>query len=91
MTYCASVDSRTFWRETAERALKTFAQVLLALLISDAAVPTNIFSIDWVPTLGISLAAALISVLTSIASAKSPFGTPGSPSLVDTPGRHAAR
>jgi len=84
-----AVYSPTFWKQAAERAIKTFAQVLLVLLVGDATVPTNLFSIDWVPALGMSLAAALVSVLTSIGSAS--VGERGTPSLVETGGRHAAQ
>lgn len=83
------VYSSTFWKQAAERAIKTFAQVLLVLLVGDATVPTNLFSIDWWPTLGMALGAAVVSVAMSVGSTK--VGEPGSPSLVETGGRHAAR
>lgn len=56
--------TRRFWAGAAERAVKTFAQSLLALI----AVGTPIFGQDWAQFLGISATATLISVLTSIAT-----------------------
>ncbi|MBC3186353.1 holin [Corynebacterium sp. zg-331] len=57
--------TRSFWTDTAERAIKTLAQALIAVL----AVGTPIYEIAWVEALGIAATAAVISVLTSIASA----------------------
>lgn len=71
--------TRGFWRETAERAIKTAAQALLALLT----VGVTVFDLDWVAALQISVTAAFASVLSSIASAG--FGERGSPSLVRRP------
>lgn len=62
---------------TAERALKTFFQTLLALLGTDAA---GVLSADWSQVLAVSLSAALLSVITSLSSAG--FGAPG-PSLAN--------
>lgn len=83
--------SSTFWKQAAERAIKTFAQVLVVLLVGDATVPTNLFSIDWWLTVGMALGAAVVSIATSVASARSSLGEPGTPSLVETGGRHAAQ
>ena len=69
---------KTFWLATLERALKTFAQALLATLGVDAA----LLSVNWPQVLSVAGGAALLSVLTSIGSAKLPMGEPGSPSLV---------
>jgi hypothetical protein len=93
-----STFTRTFWAETFERALKTFAQVLLALWGTGQALdpdgtgaPGALFVItDWQGALLSALVAAAISVLMSLASGKAHVGAAGSPSLVETSGRHAA-
>jgi hypothetical protein len=55
-----------FWRATAERAVKTFAQTLVALLSAGA---FNVLKAEWQESLGVAAGAAVLSVLTSIASA----------------------
>ena len=65
----------TFWKAVAERALKTFAQAAGALLL---AAGTGLLDADWVGVVSGSGMAALLSVLTSIATAAM---TDGSPSL----------
>lgn len=67
-----------FWIATAERAIKTFAQALIALIGTQM---VNIVSLDWPQMLGASATAALVSVLTSIVSAN--FGPNPGPSLAD--------
>lgn len=54
-----------FWRSTAERALKTLAQSLIAIL---AVGQTNILTVDWTQAAAVALTATLLSVLSSIAS-----------------------
>ncbi|MDO5730763.1 holin [Corynebacterium sphenisci] len=73
-----------FWRDVTERALKTFAQALVAML----AVGTPIFDIAWVEALGVAATAMVVSVLTSIASEG--IGEDGSASLLTDAyrGRH---
>lgn len=53
-----------FWKETAERAIKSFCQGLLVLWASDSAF--DIVQVDWKSSLGIAAGYAVISVLTSI-------------------------
>lgn len=53
-----------FWRGLAERALKTFAQTLSALVATGA---TGLLEVDWAPALSVAGLATLGSVLTSIA------------------------
>lgn len=74
-----------FWKAAAERAIRTMAQVLLSLWISDGVF--NALSVDWLNALGVALGAALISVLMSLV----PAGPEGSPSWVEdkAAGRHA--
>jgi hypothetical protein len=68
-----------FWKDAAERAVKTFAQSLLALLTVGA----TITSIDWVSALEISATATVLSLLTSVVSL--PIGNSGTASLVKAP------
>lgn len=56
----------SFWSGVRDRAIKTFAQVLVGSL----GVGVGIFDVDWKGALGITASAVLISVLTSIADAK---------------------
>lgn len=67
-----------FWQATAERAVKTFAQALIALIGTSA---MSIIELDWAQMLGVSATATVLSVLTSIASAN--FGSNYGPSLAD--------
>jgi hypothetical protein len=80
------VYSPTFWKQAAERAIKTFAQVLAALLTADG---TGLLDTNWPGSLSTAGMAAVLSVLTSMASAA--VGPNDSPSLVAVGGRHAAR
>ena len=66
-----------FWKAAAERAIKTFAQSLVALFVAGV----TILTIDWVQALAVSGTAALVSVLTSIASSR--LGPFDGPSLTD--------
>ena len=69
--------TKAFWIDAAERAVRTFAQALVAMLVvgfvfTDAAA--------WGEALVASAVAALISLLTSVAA--SGVGDPVSPSLL---------
>lgn len=68
-----------FYKDTAERALKTFAQSLLAAVGTGAVLPA-VTDVDWAQGAAIGLTAAVISILTSIVS--SGIGDNGSASLV---------
>lgn len=71
------LSDKGFWIATAERAIKTFCQALVALFVAGVTVLT----IDWVQGLAVAATAAVVSVLTSIASySVGPFL---GPSLVD--------
>lgn len=76
--------NKSFWKDLTERAVKTFAQTLLAVL----AVGVPIWEMDWVSALGIAAGATVLSVLTSIASAST--GNHDTASLVTAPGKHRA-
>jgi len=65
----------SFWRAALERALKTFAQALAALLSAGG---FGLLQVDWANALSMAALAAVVSVLTSVASTQ--VGGPG-PSL----------
>lgn len=66
-----------FWKSTAERAIKTFAQSAVAAL---GAGYTGILTVDFASVVSVAALATVLSVLTSIASANA--GDAGTPSLV---------
>lgn len=70
--------TKTFALQTLERALKTFAQTLVALA---GASQMDWLSLDWLQLAATSAIAAGLSVLTSIASDK--IGPSGTPSMVN--------
>jgi len=76
-------NTKKFLAAIAERAVKTFAQTFLAMV---GATATNVFAASTIDTIKVSLSAAVLSVVSSVASAS--FG-PHGPSLasefVDTP------
>lgn len=78
-----------FVKDAAERALKTFAQALLAVLTVQGV--SDLLSVDWPRALSVAALAAVVSVLTSLLSFK--FGHSGTASATDAvepAGRHAA-
>lgn len=66
-----------FWQLASERALKTFAQSLLAIV---SATGVGLLTAPWTTALSTAGMAAVLSVLTSMASA--PVGEPHTPSLL---------
>lgn len=56
-----------FWKDAGERAVKTFAQALLALLI--VAPNTPVIGFDWPTLLFTAATSAVISLLTSVVGA----------------------
>ena len=69
-----------FWKDAAVRAVKTFAQAVLALMTTGSVGLTHL---DWLVVLNVAGAAALASVLTSITSLSN-VGTSGTGKHVDT-------
>jgi anti-anti-sigma regulatory factor len=65
-----------FWKDLFERAVKTFAQSAVAILV----LSTSLFDVSWVAAIGTAGLAALVSVLTSVGSAG--VGSSESASLV---------
>lgn len=63
-----------FWTATAERAIKTVAQTVLGLLTADHIV--GVLDVEWTQIGSVAALAALLSVLTSIASAQVGKGGP---------------
>lgn len=59
--------SKAFWMDATERAIKTFAQVILALGVAGA---LDAFEVDWVKVLGVALGAVILSYASSIVSAE---------------------
>lgn len=55
-----------FWRGAGERAVKTFAQALVAVIGVGA---VGLLDVDWIGALSAALLATVISVLTSIGNA----------------------
>lgn len=70
--------TRNFWLSAGERAVKTFAQSLIATLTATS-LPLDVVHVGWAGALSIAGGATLLSVLTSLSS----IGD-------DVPGKHAA-
>ncbi|MEV0113071.1 holin [Streptomyces sp. NPDC050844] len=68
-----------FWKATAERALRTFAQSLGAVLVAGA---TSLLDVDWEAALATAGMATLLAVLTAVGAGK--VGT-GGPGITETP------
>lgn len=69
--------TKLFWKDAGERAVKTFAQTLLALI--GAAATTSIIAFNWPALLGVAVTSALVSLLTSVVSAGATDDTTVSP------------
>ena len=55
----------TFWKDAAERAIRTAAQALLALWATDI---SGVLEVDWTQAGSVSALAALMSLLMSVAA-----------------------
>ena len=71
--------TKAFWKGATERAVKTFAQAAGAFLVAGG---TGLLDVDWQQGASVAGLAALLSVLTSVATG-SLVGPVGSPSLAD--------
>ena len=67
-----------FWKAAGERAIKTLAQTLVALIGTSA---VSIIDLDWAQMLGVSFTATVLSILSSVASSN--LGKNPGPSLAD--------
>lgn len=74
------ISTATFWINTAERAVKTAAQVAVAAIGTDAA---GITSLDWPQIGAVAATAFVLSVLTSLASDR--IGPTPGPALTPAP------
>jgi hypothetical protein len=70
--------TKRFWRETSDRAIKTFGGTWFAVLTAEAVRGWN--DVDWVQSWGVVGLAVGASVAFSLGSA--PVGTAGSASLI---------
>lgn len=71
--------TKVFLLDTLERAIKTIAQVFLAVVVEEQFF--NAFELDWSQMAGIAFGAGLVSVATSLVSSR--FGDHESASLID--------
>ena len=55
--------TKTFWKATAERAIRTAAQAAILVLGGEQ---INVISVDWVDTLGFAAGGAVLAVLTAL-------------------------
>jgi r1t holin len=67
-----------FWLATVERAIRTFAQTLIATLGLDT---TDIINVPWERGLALAASSALLAVLTAIATGRT---GPNGPGLTET-------
>lgn len=67
-----------YWTGVLDRAVKSFAQQLILLWGADQGL--NILTVDWRSAIGLAGGAAVLSLLTSLASA--PIGDKGSSSFL---------
>lgn len=59
--------SRAWLLDSSERALRTFAQILLTLW-GFGATGLNLFAVDWKAALEVAVSAAVLSLLTSVSA-----------------------
>lgn len=69
--------SKCFWKSTAERAIRTVAQVLLSLIVVGE---TGLLDVDWLQAFSVAGLAAVASVLMSVIATE--VGDKDTPSFV---------
>jgi hypothetical protein len=69
--------TRTFWNDTAERCLRTFAQALAAVLLATG---TGLITTDWATSTSTAGMAAVLALLTAIGGETIGAGDPGNAS-----------
>lgn len=69
--------SKKFWKETAERAIRTLSQVLLSMIVVGE---TGFLDVDWLQALSVAGLAAVASILMSIVATG--IGDHGTASLI---------
>jgi hypothetical protein len=73
--------TKTFWKDAIERATKTFAQVILAIVsVGVLTTPLDLLSVNWIPVLLAGGIGFLYSIVMSLGSSLK--GNPESASLV---------
>ncbi|MEV1079859.1 holin [Streptomyces sp. NPDC050211] len=72
--------TKAFWKATAERSVRTFAQVLVGSLGLDT---LGIINAKWSEGLALGVGAAVLTVLTAVATSGGPEG----PGLTETVSR----
>ncbi|MFC0547037.1 holin [Kutzneria chonburiensis] len=72
--------SKLFWLQSLDRAVRTFAQTLVAVLGANG---VGLLDAPWPAALSAAGMAAVLSVLTSVAASNA--GTPGTPDLLKAP------
>jgi hypothetical protein len=70
----------SFWKDAAERAIKTGAQALILFWFADQTALVSALGLDWIGGLGLFASGVLLSLLTSIVSA--PINQKGTPSVI---------
>ena len=82
-----SLLTKVFWYATAERAVKTFAQTLVAVL---SAGQLGLFEVAWAKAMSTAALGAVMSVLTSVGSARTAGDGPSLGAEVTRPAAGAA-
>ncbi|MEL3944888.1 holin [Streptomyces sp. LNU-CPARS28] len=72
-----------FWKATGERALRTFAQAVLALITGDG---LGVLDVDWGQALSVGGLAAIAAVLTAIVTSGGPVGPGVTETVLTRPG-----